>query len=228
MKKLRAILYDMDGTLVYFQINFILARKKAIKILQKAGIPKDKLSIKNSIRIMVSNAKEYFKEVLNLKPNKILEIISKVNKAVVKIELKAAKKAKPVKNVYKLLEFCKKNGIKQFILTYNTHKVAEITLKKAHLLHYIDEIYGRDDVESPKPKIKHLIPIIQKYDLKPDETILIGDNSTDIELGKNFGCLTIGVIANHNLNSIENADYKIEQDKIYEETIKILKQNFDL
>ena len=226
MNSLNAIFFDLDGTLVYFQIEYIKARKKAIKILERNGIPKNKYNLNSSIREMIAESKNYFSNTLKFDQNKINNIFKKVNESIIKIELKAAKKAKPINNIDKLLKYFKDKKIKQIIITYNTHKTAELTLKKAKLDSYINEIYGRDDVEIAKPNIKHLEPVIKKYNLKPENCVIVGDYKIDIELGKNFGCKTIGVITNHEINLIENADFKIHQDKLYDELIKILQQNF--
>ena len=43
-KPIKALIFDLDGTLIKFQINSMKARRKAIKVLINNGIPKEKLS----------------------------------------------------------------------------------------------------------------------------------------------------------------------------------------
>ncbi|MHA1456279.1 MAG: hypothetical protein ACTSR5_09915 [Promethearchaeota archaeon] len=42
---IKALVWDLDGTLIHFKINSIKARRNAIKVLTDNGIPKKKLSI---------------------------------------------------------------------------------------------------------------------------------------------------------------------------------------
>lgn len=42
-KPIKAIIWDLDGTLIHFKINSVKARRKAIKVLRDYGIPKENI-----------------------------------------------------------------------------------------------------------------------------------------------------------------------------------------
>ena len=94
-KLIKAIIWDLDGTLIDFKINSIKARRKAIKILRKYGIPKENLSSKTSLLEMVRTSKEIF-NTLGFSDEKIKEVIKEVNNAVILVEYEAAIKASSV------------------------------------------------------------------------------------------------------------------------------------
>ncbi|MBD3353247.1 MAG: HAD-IA family hydrolase [Candidatus Lokiarchaeota archaeon] len=224
---MKTILYDMDGTLVYFQIDYIKARRAAINVLEKWGL-KNRYNVKNTITSAVDDARIVFGNEYGYSDEKIGEILNEVNDAIVTIEEQAAHIAKPITNIEHLLRFGKKHNLQHIICTYNTHRVAELTLKTAKLYQYIDDIYGRDDVDEAKPSTVHLNAAIEKYSIKPENTILIGDHGADIQLGVNFGCTTIAVITEHNKDSLVKSDFSVEQSNIADDVMKIIKDNFTL
>ena len=106
-KKIKAIIWDLDGTLIDFKINSISARRKAIKILRKYGIPRSKLTIQKSILENVKTSRDLFKKQ-GIQSNKVQGIIAEVNNAVIEVEHKAALNATLTKGMNEVLEYCKK------------------------------------------------------------------------------------------------------------------------
>ena len=194
-KKIKAIAWDLDGTLVYFKIDFLKARRTAIKILKNYGIPKQYLSIKKSILDNIHKSKKIFNH-LGYSSQKIEKILKEVDDEVIKIEHEAALNAIEVNGIKKVLEFAKKNNLKQAIYTYNTNKNAKISLETVDLLEFFDAIVGRDDVKNPKPHPDHLMTICQKLGVNPSEIIVIGDTYRDIKGAQNGGAFSIAIETN--------------------------------
>ena len=59
-KPIKAIIWDLDGTLIDFKINSIKARRRAIKILKNYGISKEILTSKTPLLEIVRTSKEIF------------------------------------------------------------------------------------------------------------------------------------------------------------------------
>ncbi|MFX0049633.1 MAG: HAD family hydrolase [Candidatus Hermodarchaeota archaeon] len=106
-KPIKAIIWDLDGTLINFKINSIKARRKAIKVLRSYGIYKEAVSSKIPLLEIVRISKEIFIK-LGFSDEKIKEIIKEVNKAVILIEYEAAIKATLTDGIIEVLEFAKK------------------------------------------------------------------------------------------------------------------------
>jgi len=180
VKPIKAIIWDLDGTLIDFRINSIKARRKAIKILRNYGIPKEKLSSKTPLLEIVKISKEIFIEN-GLSADKIKGIVKEVNNAVILVEHEAAIKATLTEGIIKVLEFAEKKNLKQAIFTYNTHKNARTSLETVGIYHYFDVVAGRDDVKNLKPHPDHLKYICERIDVNLDEIVIIGDTGRDIE-----------------------------------------------
>lgn len=225
-KPIKAIIWDLDGTLIDFKINSIKARRRAIKILRNYGIPKEKLSNKTPLLEIVRTSKEIFIK-LGLTDEKIKEIIKQVNNAVILIEHEAAIKATLTKGINLVLEFAKNNNLKQAVFTYNSHKNARTSLTAAGINHYFDVVAGRDDIKNLKPHPDHLKYICERIGVNLDEIIVIGDTGRDIEAA--LKTKSISIALNTKIPSFikreafKKADKIIELDELPHELIKTLK-----
>ncbi len=179
-KSIKAIIWDLDGTLIDFKINSIKARREAIKILRSYGISKEVLSTKNPLLEMVKTSREIL-STLGYNDKKVKGIIKEVNSAVIRVEHEAAIKATLTDGILEVLEFAKEQGLKQAVFTYNTHKNAKLSLETARINHFFDVIAGRDDIKNLKPHPDHLKYICERIGVELDEIVIIGDTGRDIE-----------------------------------------------
>ncbi len=224
----KALVWDLDGTLIHFKIDFIRARKAAIKILNGNGVPKDLLTIENSILDTIKKSKEFF-ESSEYEHKKVKNIINNVNRAVVAVEYEAAINAKIIEDIDKVLEFAKESNLKQAIYTYNTNENAKISLKTVNILTYFDIIVGRDDVENPKPHPEHLNHICERLNVDPADVIVIGDTYRDIEGAINVGAHSIAIHSkffNHSKKSqiMHKADEIIKENNVAFKLIKTIQK----
>jgi len=205
IKPIKAIIWDLDGTLIDFKINSIKARRKAIKILRNFGIPKEKLSSKTPLLENIKISKEFFTEN-GLLVDKIKGIIKEVNNAVILVEHEAAIKATSTEGIIEVLEFAKKKNLKQAVFTFA----------------------GRDDVKNLKPHPDHLKYICEKINVNLDEVVVIGDTGRDIEAAINIGSRSIALntkIPNFiKRETFKKADKIIELNEIPYKLIKTLEE----
>jgi len=214
IKPIKAIVRDLDGTLIHFKIDYIRARRTAIKILKSYGVPKRLLTVNISILENMKSAREFFSEE-GYTQKKINEIIEEVNNDIIKIEYEAAQDATMIKGIDQVLEFARNNNLKQAIFTFNTRRNAEISLKKVNLLHYFDLIVGRDNITNLKPHPDHLTYICKILKVKTDEILVIGDNVRDIEAAINVGAYSIGTHTRlARVETLQNANKIVKEDEI--------------
>ena len=220
-KPIRAIVWDLDGTLIHFKIDYLRARTKTINILKNYGVPKHLLTVNISILENIKSAREFFeKEGLHRK--KINEIIEEVDNEIIKIEFEAARNAKMINGIDQVLEFAKKNNLKQAIFTFNTKRNAEISLKKAKILQYFKLIVGRDNVTNLKPHPDHLVHICKILKVNPDEILVIGDTIRDIEAAINVGAHSIAMQTKlAKIETLKIANVIIKEDEI---PLKLIKE----
>jgi phosphoglycolate phosphatase len=226
-KPIKAIVWDLDGTLIDFKINSIKARRKAIKILRTQGIPKELLSIKKPLLEIVRSSREIFTK-RGVSNEKIKEIIKDVNDAVILVEHEAAIKATLTDGINEVLKFAKKKDLKQAVFTYNTHGNARTSLTTAGINHYFDVVAGRDDIKNLKPHPDHLNYICERLEVKLDEIVVIGDTGRDIEAAIKTNSRSIALntkIPNFiKRDAFKEADKIIELNEIPNKLIKTLEE----
>lgn len=212
-KPIKAIIWDLDGTLIDFKINSIKARRDAIKILKNYGIPKENLSIKLPLLEIVKNSKEIFTK-RGFIDEKIKEIIKEVNDTVILVEREAAIKATLTNGILEVLKFAQKKNLKQAIFTYNTHENARLSLETAGIKRFFEVVAGRDDIKNLKPHPDHLRYICEKLNVNSDEIVVIGDTGRDIEAALNISSRSIAL--NTKIPSFIKRDMFKKADKIIE------------
>ncbi|MFX0028786.1 MAG: HAD family hydrolase [Promethearchaeota archaeon] len=226
-KSIKAIIWDLDGTLIYFNIDFLRARREAIKILKKEGVPKHLLSVEFSILDNVAKSREFFK-TQGFSEERISKIIKIVDNIITNVEFEAAKKAQMVEGIDQVLEFACTKNLKQAIFTFNTKKNAETSLKTVNLIHYFELIVGRDNVDNLKPHPEHLTYICNQLKIAPNEVIVIGDSSRDIEAAINVGAYSIALDTKKpnffGGEFIKKADVIIELNEIPSKLIEIIEK----
>jgi len=208
---IKAIIWDLDGTLIHFSIDFIKARRNVIALLKKKGIPKKQLSIKKPILENVRISKEIF-EKQGYSDENIETIIKEVDDTVIRIEYEAANKATMIEGIDAVLEFAGVNNLKQAIFTFNTSENAQISLQTVNLLHFFECIIGRNNIVNPKPHPDHLLLICEKLSVDPEEVLVIGDTGRDIEAALNVNAHSIGI--NTKISKYTKKESFMKADKI--------------
>jgi len=223
-KSIKAIVWDLDGTLIHFKIDSAKARKAAISILVSHDIDKKKLSIQKSILDNINTSKEIFQQ--NGKdPNQVSKILQEVDKEVSKIEYKAALNATMIKGIKDVLIFAKNNNLKQGIFTFNKYEHAKLSLEKVKSLKFFDAIIGRDNVNNPKPHPDHLLVICDKLGVNTNEILVIGDNYRDIEGAINVGAHSIAVHTKLAIvETLQKADVIVRESEIPQKLIAEIKK----
>ncbi|NVM01091.1 MAG: HAD family hydrolase [Candidatus Helarchaeota archaeon] len=187
----KLIIFDFDGTLVDFIINYVSLRSEVIEYLKSAfEFPIDFFSIQDRVLTTLNKAHTF---ILKKESSYNLKSISNdVDKIMRKWEWEAARKNKIDSNVKETLKILKNKGFKLAIFTLEPKEIIEFYLKKAKIEYLIDIIASRDIVKELKPNPEHINYILEKLKVKANQAIIIGDHVIDMECGKNIGALCIG------------------------------------
>jgi phosphoglycolate phosphatase len=105
--------------------------------------------------------------------------------------------------------FDKKNAI----LSNKPINFIDEILKALSFSKPFDSIIGGDSLDAKKPDPKGLLLMMNKFNLSPEKTLMVGDSAIDIETGKHAGVITCGVTYGlGNLDSLtdSNPDYLID------------------
>lgn len=224
MRKINAVIFDLDGTLVYFKIDYMSARQDVIQKLYEIGIPQDLISINQRIMDVLKITENYLKFVCKT-PEKIPIIKKQIENIISKYEMDGAKRTNLTPGANELLTILKKENYKLGLFTIENREITNYILKKFSIDPYFESIVTRDDVENLKPHPEHLEMVLKQLNVTSNEIIVIGDNPVDLECAKQLNAIAIARMSEfHTKNELfkAGADYIIEN---LLEINKILKEH---
>ncbi len=182
MGKYKALVTDLDGTLVKTSINWDLLREKVRQIL-KTNHPLKPLGY--SIYLLTENNPE-----LRRKAFKIVE----------EAEMQAAESVVFDQRLYDVFVKIKSKNVKIGLVTLRSIRTALLILKKLNLTSFFEAIVTRDISFN---RVEQLRIALNKLGSKPSETVFVGDTIWDYEAGMKLGCLTVIVNDLLNINVCE-------------------------
>lgn len=193
MKK--AILFDIDGTLLD-SWDFIFDSVKNSLAIHKLPDLTDE-----TIKKAIGKPLAEFYEILM--PGIDPALLSQTHR---EFQEKYFHLIKPFAKTKQTLKKLKDKGFLVASVSNRIKKSVLHSLKLAKISGFFDVIVSADDVNNPKPHQEHLLVALEKLDVKPENSYMVGDTDQDILAGKNAGIKTVGVtygflgkdIAKHN------------------------------
>lgn len=114
-------------------------------------------------------------------------------------------------NVVDTLKTLMSKGIILTIASSRSHASLAEYVENLGLSSLISYILGADDVDKGKPDPEPVNRTLKRFGISPEDTIVVGDTSFDIQMGKNAGTRTCGVTyGNGSRESISDADRIID------------------
>ena len=92
------------------------------------------------------------------------------------------------------LETMKQRGIRLAVLSNKPHDRAVDVVNKLFGENYFDMVQGQTDNIPRKPSPIGALKIAEKFGVRPDQCMYVGDTNTDMQTGKNAKMTTVGVV----------------------------------
>ena len=226
MKKLQAILFDLDGTLLHSAPDFLLVINQmlASRALDQIQLVDIKYQVSNGARAMVHHAFKNTLEAAELED--VLEALKAEFLAGYCQQINKASVLYP--GVDQLLNFLGEHFIPWGIVTNKPELYTNAIARHFTLDINASAIVCPDHVKHTKPDPEPLLLACQKMSVAPQNTWYVGDHLRDIQAGKAAGMLTIGCNYGY-LNKEEkisdwNADYIVEHP---DQITQLIKQHSD-
>ena len=209
-------IFDLDGTIINSSNEVLLCFEKAFA---KANykIDKSKLTphvigppLKEIIKLIAPEIPENdmqqvmanFREIYDYDENDISEYYS---------------------GIEEFLRQAKKDGKRLFIATFKPEKPTR-RIEKQFKMDMFEDIYTIDKFGKHITKAEMIEDILNKYNLKKEETVMIGDAPSDVIAAKQAGIKGIGVLWGYGENKtplIENADIIVKNTEELKECLKL-------
>lgn len=190
---IKAVIFDLDNTLVDFMKMKRRAIEEAIPAMIDAGL---KITPEEADRIIDEIYKERGIEYQQVFDLFLQEVLNTVDYKILSAGIVAYRRAReaaliPYPHVYSTLNKLLKMGIKMGILSDAPGKEAWLRLAYMNFHHIFDEVVTFEDTKERKPHPAPFQAILKKLQVKPGEAIMVGDwAERDIVGAANLGIKT--------------------------------------
>lgn len=189
---IKAVVFDLDGTLAEFNLDYKTVRAEVMQFLTNQGLPASIFSINESIFEMLKKAKVYMRNN-GRKEQEFSTIQKHVLSMAGKHEIKAARETSLLPGVFEMLKTLKKMNLKLAIFTINSEKSTNLILDNFRLRQFFDASITREIVSNVKPHPSHLAAALKALNVNANETIVVGDSVVDMRSAKALNVTAVGV-----------------------------------
>jgi phosphoglycolate phosphatase len=196
---IKSVIFDLDGTLVTFNLDVKACRTEVIKYLTDQGFPRSLFSMTETAFDMLVKAKKYPKK--GSRNPEFTKIEKTVFSIVESFELKAARTNEMFRGIPETLQALKDMNLKIALCTISGDKATSYVLERFNLAHFFDAVVTRDSVSDVKPNPAHLEAVLDALNVLPQEAVLVGDSTKDVACASLLNVIAVGVTTG--LSSIE-------------------------
>ena len=196
---IKAVIFDLDGTLKEFNLDTKACRTKIINLLTQLGFSRALFSLNESAFDMLKKVEK--SPITVDRKKQFTKIKDMVFSVVEEFELEAARTAKIFEGIPETLKALRDMKLKIALCTISSEKVTDYFLKRFHLEQFFDAVITRDSVFEVKPHPTHLEAALDALKVRSQEAVVVGDSVKDIECAVRLNVLAVGVTTG--LSSLE-------------------------
>lgn len=186
----KAVAFDLDGTIVKFNLDYRSARAEVIQFLSNHGFPASVFSMNESVFEMLEKVEIL---VQNQHSNKQFSELKKDALAIMeKYEAEGAKTTELLPGALETLQALKKMKLKLGLFTINGQRTTNQILSTFRLKPFFKTVVTRDSVPKVKPNPVHLQTVLKKLKVKPEETMVVGDSKLDMMTARELKVYAVG------------------------------------
>ena len=188
MESQKAIIFDLDGTLIDSLEDIAVCMNQ---VFEELDLPIHKIEdyknfVGGGVDILVENA---------LEPSASEELKAKARDRFKEIyDSKLYGNTKAYDGIYELLEELEKQNFKMGILSNKPHKFTLEYAKSLFENNKFLEIHGQKAHIEKKPNPTAAIDIAKSFNMECNKIYFVGDTKIDMQTAKNAGMIAIGVL----------------------------------
>jgi beta-phosphoglucomutase family hydrolase len=177
--KVKAVIFDLDGTLVDSEPNYSEADDK---MLAEYGIAELDTEMKNKyVGIGTKEMMEDIKKIYHINES-IANLVAKKNKYYLEI----AKKNTPVfPEMHKFLKFLKSNNYPLALASGSSPEIIDTVLTITKLKEYFDVVLSAEQVENGKPAPDVFLEAAKQLGVASENCLVVEDSQPGVEAAKN-------------------------------------------
>ena len=183
--KVRAFVFDLDGTLIDSKTDLVNSVNAMLRETGRAELPAELVA-----SYVGHGAPQLIASVLGAATTdedrrQGLEIFLKC------YEAKKLERTRAYPGVVQGLRELR--GTPMAVLSNKPSKLSVEILEALDLARYFQAVYGGDSFANKKPDPTGALTILNEWGIRPEQAAMVGDSDVDIQTARNAGMLAIGV-----------------------------------
>jgi len=188
----RAVIFDLDGTVASFNLDYRKVRTLVKGYLTEKGVPSSLLSLDESVFEMLRKTEVWARSL-----DKPVEFVEETRRealaATEGYELEAAETTTLMPGVVDVLKALRGMGLRIGLCTINSAQSVNRILERFGIAGMFDVTVPRNHVRHVKPDPEHLEAALKVLDALPGETVVVGDSRVDMQSARALGAVAVGL-----------------------------------
>ncbi|MCW4003945.1 MAG: HAD family hydrolase [Candidatus Bathyarchaeota archaeon] len=188
---IQAVIFDLDGTLAHFNLDYKALRAEVRDYLMRIGVPASVLNVNESIFEMLKKA-----EILMKNKGKSAETFEQIRNQTLAIaetyEIESASTTSLLPGAVETLKELKRMNLKMGLCTSNSEKAANYILQRFKINEYFSITVPRDRVKYVKPNTEQFELALKTLGVEPQATVIVGDSTADMQSAKDLKAVAVG------------------------------------
>ena len=207
---IEAVIFDLDGTIAHFNLDFKALRAEVRSYLIRTGVPPSVLNINESIFDMLGKAEIFFRN--GDKSAEVFEEVRAQTLAIAeKYEMEAALTTSLQLGAVEALKELKRMELKMGLCTTSAEKAAKYILQRFRIEDFFKAVISRDRVKYVKPHTEQFEMALKALSARAQATVIVGDSIVDMQSAKELKSIAVGIptgmstveqLKNHSANYI--------------------------
>ncbi len=189
-KKIKAILFDVGGTLVH--------TIEPLKVAISMAFKQNKIKVPSSEEIITQLGKSATEIIKAILPKELSNFEEKAKECISLFQEifpnKVLDEFEAIEGVQKTLKTLKDANYRLGVITALRRVELDKLLTKFELISYFEVVVTADDVQNIRPSPEIINKAISLLNVQPREVICVGDTVNDILAAKNAGTYVIAVL----------------------------------
>ena len=193
MRKAKAVIFDLDDTLVESTVNFPKFKHLVIERISSYGEREADYSPGETIVAIIDRFEQ------NMAKKGVPEIearrrLAELDKIMDTVEMEKVSETTAYDGAARLLDLLRNYGIKVGILTRGCKEYADSALGITRLADLVDAVECRDPKTKAKPNPEAYLKLVEALGVPKEETVFVGDHPIDGQCAARAGVPFIGVL----------------------------------
>jgi pyrophosphatase PpaX len=190
--RVKAVIFDLDGTLASFNLDYKTVRAEVKGYLVKRGVPASALSVKESVFEMLRKTEIFVRN--SGKAARFLEEVRGEALAMTeKYELEAARSTSLMPGAVETLKALRRMNLRIGLCTINSEKAVNYILNRFGIADFFDVTVPRNKVNRFKPHPEHIDVALKALGVSAKDTVIVGDSRVDMQSAKELKAIAVGL-----------------------------------